>query len=323
MKKRIQINKMQKSETLFYGMIAAIGIVILLAGIAVGRRFCLAEARKTYDVTVNYLKNQCGEYDNFLDADNAKSLIRITEHADDIGRMLELLNGEEKEKRLHEYLITKRLDCIILTDGNMNAEEKYISSGADAVELLSYVPRDAVKEIAEHPVKIYSDRVNANGGFCDIAAAARHDKQGLVLCFRLQDGESMRNYYSSVRKLLAGDETVFNGTMVITENGKIISSNRSEMIGAESGVKVLELLDDKAATGNIVKITDGKSEYYGGKAVYKRYGIYVYYPVTEVFAGSFNIMALAVCVYFAIILFMIVFLPKVEISACVRDKRAI
>ena len=78
----------------------------------------------------------------------------------------------------------------------------------------------------------------------------------------------MRNYYSSVRKLLAGDETVFNGTMVITENGKIISSNRSEMIGAESGVKVLELLDDKAATGNIVKITDGKSEYYGGKAVY-------------------------------------------------------
>ena len=32
MKKRIQINKMQKSETLFYGMIAAIGIVILLAG---------------------------------------------------------------------------------------------------------------------------------------------------------------------------------------------------------------------------------------------------------------------------------------------------
>lgn len=310
MKKRIQINKMQKSETLFYGMIAAIGIVILLAGIAVGRRFCLAEARKTYGVTVNYLKNQCGEYDNFLDADNAKSLIRITEHADDIGRMLELLNGEEKEKRLHEYLTTKRLDCIILTDGNMNAEEKYISSGADAVELLSYVPRDAVKEIAEHPVKIYSDRVNANGGFCDIAAAARHDKQGLVLCFRLQDGESMRNYYSSVRKLLAGDETVFNGTMVITENGKIISSNRSEMIGAESGVKVLELLDDKAATGNIVKITDGKSEYYGGKAVYKRYGIYVYYPVTEVFAGSFNIMALAVCVYFAIILFMIVFYQR-------------
>lgn len=120
----------------------------------------------------------------------------------------------------------------------------------------------------------------------------------------------MRNYYSSVRKLLAGDETVFNGTMVITENGKIISSNRSEMIGAESSVKVLELLDDKAATGNIVKITDGKSEYYGGKAVYKRYGIYVYYPATEVFAGSFNIMALAVCVYFAIILFMIVFYQR-------------
>ena len=61
MKKRIQINKMQKSETLFYGMIAAIGIVIFLAGIAVGRHFCLAEARKTYGVTVNYLKNQCGE----------------------------------------------------------------------------------------------------------------------------------------------------------------------------------------------------------------------------------------------------------------------
>ena len=175
--------------------------------------------------------------------------------------------------------------------------------------------RDAVKEIAEHPVKIYSDRVNANGGFCDIAAAARHDKQGLVLCFRLQDGESMRNYYSSVRKLLAGDETVFNGTMVITENGKIISSNRSEMIGAESGVKVLELLDDKAATGNIVKITDGKSEYYGGKAVYKRYGIYVYYPATEVFAGSFNIMASGGMRLFCNHPFHDSLLPKVEISA--------
>lgn len=261
MKRKISIKKTQPSEILFYGMIAAIGVVILLAGIAVGRRFCLAEARKTYGVTVKYLKNQCGEYDNFLDTDNAKSLMRITEQADDIGRTLELLKGDEKEKRLYEYLGTQRLDGIILTDGNMNAEEKYISSGTDAAELLSYVPRDAVKQIAEHPVKIYSDRVNANGGICDIAAAARHDKQGLVLCFRLHDGESMSNYYSSVQKLLAGYETVLNGTVVITENGKIISSNRSKIAGAESGVKALELLDNKAVTGSIVKINDGKGEY--------------------------------------------------------------
>ena len=90
-RKKPLIGKIQPSETLFYGMIAAIGVIVLLIGLLIGRQMCLIKARKTYGVTVKYLKNQCREYDNFLENDTAKSLFRITEQADNIGRTLEIL----------------------------------------------------------------------------------------------------------------------------------------------------------------------------------------------------------------------------------------
>lgn len=306
-RKKPLIGKIQPSETLFYGMIAVIGVIVLLTGFLIGMQTCLIKARKTYGVTVKYLKNQCRDYNNFLETDRAKSLFRITEQADNIGRTLEILPDNTQYEWIKEYTATQRLSTVILTDENLNTETEYTFSGIGAKELTEHIPHDSVKQIAEYPVKIYSERIYINGGIYDIAAAARHDKKGVVLCFRLQNGVSMQNYYSSARRLLAGDATVLNGTVVITEGDRIISSNRSDIAGAKSGVKALGVMDDKAKTGKIVKISDGEDEYYGGRAVYKEYGIYIYYRTADVFSDCFNVIILALCVYFVIIFFVIAF----------------
>ena len=306
-KRKIKIKEIQSSEILFYGMIAAIGAVILLSGFAVGRRLCLKNVSRTYRTSVNYLKGQCGEYDNFLDTDKVKSLFRITEQADDIGRTLEILPENKKDEWLREYVVLQRLSNIILTDENFNIDASFSFSGPDTSELTANLPYEAIKPIVEYPAKIYSDRTEIGGYIYDFAAAARKDKKGLVLCFRLQDEENIKNYYSSVQNLLAGNETVLNGTVVITQENKIISSNRNDIKGEKGDFRALALLDSNAENGDIVKIHDGENEYYGGKAAYKEYGIYIFYPSGDVFADCLNTILLSVCIYSVIILFMIAF----------------
>ena len=306
-KRRFGITSAVPSELIFYGMIVVIGIVIFVAAIAVGRSQCVERVRKTFNITVKHLESQCREYDNFLDSDEAKSLFHINEQTDDIGRTLSILPEESKDEWLNNYMLTQRLSCIIITDENLESTAKYVSEEMKNVRFENYIPYKAVQPIIEYPLKIYSSRIEKNGMVFDMAAAARHDKTGVVICFRLQNEENMNNYYSSVQRLLAGDKNMLDGTIVITKGNSVISSNRNNIIGAVGEIEEITMLDRRAKPGGIVKISNGKNVYYGGKSVFKEYGIYVYYPAENVFSDSLNIAVLALCVYFIIIFFMVTY----------------
>lgn len=306
-KKKFDLKKILPSDTMFYAMIVAVGVVILIISIVLGRMLCLNQAREGLNAATRHLKNQCEEYDNFLDSDEVKSLFHIAEQAEDIGHTLGILTDDAKDERLKEYITEQRINCIILTDENSEEIKKYQSDAQDKTDYKALMPYYGVREIIEYPKKIYSDRVRVNGEIYDIAAAARSDEKGLVICFRLQDEEDIENYYASVQKLLTGDKSELNGRVVVTNNGEIISSN-SESAGEKvSDIKAVAMLDEKAKPGNIVKISEGKDTYYGGKTMYRQYGIYIYYPSGEVFSDCFNIVLLVFCIYFIIIMFMIAF----------------
>ena len=72
------------SPTWLYTVLAAVGAVVIAGAVMLGGAVSRANAQDVLDRTLSYMKRQCDNYDNVIDADEVKSLMRLTEQADAI-----------------------------------------------------------------------------------------------------------------------------------------------------------------------------------------------------------------------------------------------
>ena len=72
------------STTGFVIAMAAVGIFVLSASFFVGRLISLENTDESFSKTIDYLREQCISYDEIINADKVKSLIRLTEKATEI-----------------------------------------------------------------------------------------------------------------------------------------------------------------------------------------------------------------------------------------------
>ena len=73
-----------------------LGVVIMAIALYFGTADSLNTAQNTMERHISDLKKQCNDYDEFLTSDKVKSLMRLTEQAEDVGDTLALLPDEEK-----------------------------------------------------------------------------------------------------------------------------------------------------------------------------------------------------------------------------------
>ena len=73
-----------KQTVLLFVVLISVGITVMLITLYFSMTFGLNAAQKTLNRNVDDLKKQCNEYIDFLTADEAKSLVRLTEQAEDI-----------------------------------------------------------------------------------------------------------------------------------------------------------------------------------------------------------------------------------------------
>lgn len=134
-----------------------------------------------------------------------------------------------------------------------------------------------------------------------------------------QGKQSINNYYSSVQRLLAADKNILpGGTVVITDGDRIILSDISGAPENKSDVAELGLIDKKAKPERLTRISADSGAYYGGKAEYREYGIYLYYPADSVFSDCFN-MVLLVCFIYMLIVFCMITLHERSKRQHVRE----
>lgn len=199
-------------------------LVIIVCVLFAGVKLSLSNAENVYNRTMDYMKRQCVSYSDFVASDEVKSLIRLTEQADDISYALQTMN-EDVDTFLAEHKVAQRLSAAIILDKNLEPEYSVYSDGL-SYDLLSHeILSPAIKSVFENPKKIYSERFEINDKIYDIAVVARRDSDGVVICCRYQSDNTLRMSHSSVESLLAGYQTVLNGTLYITDGEKIIASN--------------------------------------------------------------------------------------------------
>ena len=264
----------------------------LFFGIGYSRR----EAQKTMDRNIGDLKKQINDYNEFLAADEVKSLIRLTEQAGDLSETLAMLDKNRRQEYIESIYESQRLSCILVLDENLNPDDclktarRNGTAGECYENWIEDVGSPAIKGVLEHPKKIYSARIRHEGATYDIAAVARTDEKGIVFCATRQADEKLELHFSPVRNLLARNETRLDGTLCIAEGGKIIATNLDKVYVGVEEIPELVALKGQNAGGALTRIVSGNEIFYGGIVKCRGYDIYAFYPASAIYMSCRTIM---------------------------------
>lgn len=275
----------------------------LFYGIEYSRR----EAQGTMDRNIRDLKKQINDYNEFLAADEVKSLIRLTEQAEDLSETLAMLDKNRRQEYIESIYESQRLSCIFVLDENLNPDDclktarRNGTAGECYENWIEEVGSPAIKGVLEHPKKIYSERIRHEGVTYDIAAVARTDEKGIVFCATRQADEKLELHYSPVRNLLARNETRLHGTLCIAEGGRIIATNLDGVYAGADEIPELTTLKERKAGNELTRIVSGGAVFYGGNVKCWNYDIYAFYPAGAIYSPCRAIMLFAFSVYVLIV----------------------
>lgn len=301
-----------KQNRFFVTLLILVGIALFAGALCFGIPYSLNSAHDAMERNIGDLKKQCGDYSDFLATDETKSLVRLTEQAEGIGTDLTLLAENVRNDFLKQYCNSQRLDCVLLLDGNLKPDLVYSPIAMHYGDWKDEIELSAVSAILDMPKKIYAARIKKDGLTYDIAAAARQDKKGLVFCVLRQSDESLGFHRSSVRNLLAANETNLRGSLFITEGDAIIASNTKDSGSKKSDVAELSCIDTVQKGTNFIRFRSGRQLYYGGSARYRNYDIYAFYPAETIFVPCGVTILVVICIYFLFVFFIIILHIRTE-----------
>ena len=305
MKQKTKKTPLKKREYRFTLIFTAIGIVMLLGTLLFGIKYSRQDAQTTMDKNISDLKKQINDYNDFLALDEVKSLVRLTDKAEDISKTLDMLDESKRQEYIESIFNSQRLSCIFVLDKNLNMVEGCFAEGESYEDWNTETISSALAGVLEHPKKLYAARIHSGGNAaCDIAVVARTDAQGVVFCAALQTDEALELNYSAVRNLMARNETRLKGTLCIAENGKIIATNQDLSYTDVDDIPELLALESLNAGSKLTRFVSNGSAFYGGIVKCRSYDIYAFYPASAVYTACRTIMLVAI-VLFILIFFVI------------------
>ena len=258
---------------------------------------------KTADRVLDFVQTRVNTYEYFIQNDKVKSLYRLSDKTQELVRCMQY--EDDIDTFLDEYMYNQRLDGIVVLDGEGECE---YYRGIEYTDVDSVIDDSNVKDVIEHPQKVYITRVNVRSGsitytesqneeFSDIAVAARKDTKGAVITYVKK--ESYDNSGDiSIDRLISGFEFDMDGIVYISDENKVLNSNDEELQGLD--MKALRQKYDGAWKENdngIIAVPYKKDYYYGKRKQIENYTIYAFFADKQVYALRNRAVAAALFVY--------------------------
>ena len=280
----------------FFSLLFAIGFLFILFAAYFSLNGAFAGAKKELADHIDDLKKQCNDYNDFLSDDEAKSLIRLTEQAENLSTVLTLLTDAEKDDYIEDYIESQRLTDVYLLDEDLTFSETYSKNGSSTVDWTKLFKSPAVSSVATHKNKIFALRTTIGGSIFDVAAVSRKDATGIVFCAVLQDEQTLETHFSSVKNLLAREETSLRAKLFITKDEEIIASNSDDNLTRKSESDEITSFINKGE-GFFVSFKSGGEVYYGGNARFKEYDVFVFLPQKAILSSCSTTLLLLLFLY--------------------------
>ena len=282
------MRKKRRSNKPMYIGIAIAGLLSLLGMALIGANSAIHNAERTAERTLQYLRDQCINYQDIIAADRVKSLVRLTEQVQELTDRDRLKGRERSNEELAEYAQQQRISCVLVLN---DALEPVYSCGVD-MDWSDLYTNESVSNVMQYPEKIFARRLTRDGVVYDVAATARTVEPGMVFCVRQQSSAVIASYHASIESLLAGYETLLNERIYtyITDGEKIIgSSDNGQWNLPVDSVPLITALE-QADSGSRLTRLDCGGTFFGMRGLYQKYSLYVFLPADFVFAQTKNMV---------------------------------
>ena len=284
------------SNKYIWVLMLVLGVFVMAVTALIGGNSSIRNAQQTAQRTLQYLQNQCISYRDIVAADRLKSLVRLTEQAQEVAEREGMVGQNRSNEELARYAQHQRVTCVLVLDKDLEIE---FSSGAD-MDWSDYYTNEAIRSIMDYPEKIFARRLTRDGAVYDIAAVARVENPGVVFCVRLQSNTIIASYRASIESLLAGYETLLNDKVYtyITDGERVVGSSAAEQWNLlVDEVPLIRALESSPSPGS--KLTQLRTDgtFFGARERYQQYSLYVFLPADFVFAQTKNMLISAFGVY--------------------------
>lgn len=282
----------KKAHFLMIGVI--VGILLLIIVFISSARSDMAQAEIELADTTNYISKQCASYRSLGLASETKSLMRIIECSQQIGRNLQ--SETEKDTAMEEELLERYsgelyLTGIILLDEEGQILARYTNEDEDQECLEDTLRKTVLLDTAQYLHKTYATRIDcADGSYIDLAATGRTDTDGVVVAYYHTPIEYVNSYNLSFQSILSGYSIESESTIVVTQGSTIVASNDESLEGRDSNeIAALRNINQKARNGEMIHADSEMSGIHHSFGMVERgrdYYVYVYIPERAVFAST-------------------------------------
>lgn len=283
------------SNKYIWVLMLVLGVFVMAVTALIGGNSSIRNAQQTAQRTLQYLQNQCISYRDIVAADRLKSLVRLTEQAQEVAEREGMVGQNRSNEELARYAQRQRVTCVLVLDKDLEIE---FSSGAD-MDWSDYYTNEAIRSVMDYSEKIFARRLTRDGAVYDIAAVARVENPGVVFCVRLQSNSIIASYRASIESLLAGYETLLNDRVYtyITDGERVVGSSAAEQWNLPvDSVPLITVLEQADSGSRLAKLDCG-GMFFGMRGMYQKYSLYVFLPNEYVFILGKNMVISAFGVY--------------------------
>ena len=247
---------------------------------------------------VNYVKVQCSTYTHYNEASESKSLLRMIESCRQLQTNIQMEMDAGKpldEAFLKDNLSTLWMDGILVLDENGNIESSYSTDDAMLKQVYKYVSKDIVLDYMNYEERTYSQRIELDdGAHIDIATCARSDARGIVVTYYYTSAYFAQNYNLTLQNLLKGYSKKSDGTILVSDQGRIIASNDKSLLqDSTKKNEIIQILKENKDSKHIYHFNSKGVGYYGIMLKQSNYYIFAYIPDSVVFE-SFIVETIAI-----------------------------
>ena len=294
------------TEKKFWIISIAVGICLVVLSVCF---FSNADKeKKEADLldTVNYVKVQCSTYTHYNESSESKSLLRAIEGTRQVSK--NIAAEIENEKTLDNQLLKESAEQLWLTgiaildiDGTIVCE--YSTNESLLPEIKECAEKEIVLDTAIYDEKVYAKRINHNDrAYIDMAACTRKDAPGVVVTYYYTSAEYAMNYTLTIQSLLNGYRKDRDGTIIVADEGVIIASNNTGLIGqSTTDYEAIQKLKDHADSKHMMGLTINGVRCHGVMLKQRDHYIYAYVPDSIIFQTLLQNVIMCLFIYLIVV----------------------
>ena len=283
-----------------------VGILLMTVMFVIASNDDISTAEQELVSKVEYMKEQCNNSQLINLASEAKSLLRLTESAEQIRWRMkygpELSRAATVDDALATLAKDSYLDGLFLLgpDGTITAQYNSVNVPAD--RLMPRLDLNSLLDTMDFQEKTYVVRVNfENGSFIDVAAVGRADERGVIVGYYYTSAGYAKVFNNSIRSLIASYAPERDGTVVVSAGTHVLASNDKTLVDTEiDDTPILKRIMERGTGKKLIHAKDGRTVLghdFGLMEKSRDYYIYAFMTERTVFATPPQVMLYTLFVY--------------------------